>query len=117
MSGLIDKDDASWRDIIELKEKSALQGQRHSYFRIVIENVMPLTLLFFALTIITLMQIVMINYNQVKNTILFATAPLPFIEFNALFFTSHKRVFMIIKQKVEVHTFVSLSKRDVAWLN
>ena len=85
MYGLIDEDDASWRDIIKLKEKSALQGQRHSYFRTAIENVMALTLLFFALTIITLSQIGLINYDLVKNCIFISNNPLPFIKLNALF--------------------------------
>ena len=84
-----------------IKRKSILQGQRHSYFRISIETFIGLTFVtIFALTIITLSQIGLINYDLVKIAFLFRTIRYLLLSLMHYFYTSHKRVFTLLKQKV-----------------
>ena len=81
MSGLIDKDDA----MQSYKKKKYFTRTKTFTFPYFHWNFYRTYVTIFALTIITLSQIGLINYDLVKNCIFISNNPLPFIKLNALF--------------------------------
>ena len=81
MSGLIDKDDA----MQSYKKKKYFTRTKAFIFPYFYWSFYRTYVTIFALTIITLSQIGLINYDLVKNCIFISNNPLPFIKLNALF--------------------------------
>ena len=96
MSGLIDKDDA----MQSYKKKKYFTRTKAFIFPYFYWSFYRTYVTIFASTIITLSQIGLINYDLVKNAFLFRTIRYLLLSLMHYFYTSHKRVFTLLKQKV-----------------